>query len=461
MTRSTGGRRQRALVAVATGAAVVSLGGMAAATLVTSPAERAARTAPPPRSLLTAPVVSRVLNPAVIARAAVHPLTRYDVVPVPASAEVTQLFLSGLYVKTGDPVGNGQLLAEVSGQPLYVLKGPVPAYRDLKPGCTGPDVAELQDALAELGYQAGSDQKGFFGPGTGQAVTAFYQGIGQPVPLTGAATQQAVDAAQRAVDAAQLTVDTLAAQRQSDRSTPGIDQQLASARRQLSTERAALTKAVAANGPMVPAAHVVFLPTLPASVTAVASSVGMPVAGPLLSLTSGGLAVTGQLTPAQAAVVEPGMAVEIMSEETGARLTGTVAELGPPTTTPPAGRVVTLGGAAAPAASGAAAPPVPNADAPRYVPVTVTPSADPPGALSGSNVRITILKYGFSRPVPAVPVAAISTDAAGRTTVTTVNADGDRRTVVVTTGVTADGMVAVTPVDEDGLRVGDQVVVGR
>ncbi|GAA1141252.1 hypothetical protein GCM10009664_07370 [Kitasatospora gansuensis] len=456
VTGPTGSRRRRVLVAVATGAAVVSLGGMAAATLVKSPAERAAQTAPPPRSLLTAAVVSRVLNPAVTARAAVHPVTRYDVVPVPASPDVTQLYLSGLYVKPGDSVGSGQLLAEVSGQPLYLLKGPVPAYRDLKPGSSGPDVVELQEALAELGHQAGSDQKGFFGPGTKRAVTAFYRAIDHPVPVTGAATEQAVDAGQKAVDAAQQAVDTLTAQRQNDRYAPGIDQQLSAARRQLATEKAALAKAVAANGPMVPAAHVVFLPALPASVTAVTSSVGMPVSGALLSLSSGGLTVTGQLTPAQAATVVPGMTVEILAEETGTRFTGTVAELGALSTTPPAGRVVTIGGTAP-----AAAPPVPTADALPYVPVTVTPAADPPGALSGRNVRITIRKQDSGRPVTAVPVAAISTDAAGKTTVTTVNADGDRTTVAVTTGVTAEGMVAVVPADGSELRAGDQVVVGR
>ncbi|MBO1418530.1 peptidoglycan-binding protein, partial [Streptomyces sp. FH025] len=165
-----------------------------------SPAERAAQTAPPPNSLLTAPVVSQVLTRSLAARALVYPPAQYNVVPASASAEVTALFVSKLGVKSGDTVEAGQLLAEVSGQPLFALPGAVPAYRDLKPGSTGPDVSELQAALAGLGYSTGDDETGSYGAGTASAVTAFYRKLGYPAPTTGAATQQAVDAAQKAVD---------------------------------------------------------------------------------------------------------------------------------------------------------------------------------------------------------------------------------------------------------------------
>ncbi|MFJ8040306.1 peptidoglycan-binding protein [Kitasatospora sp. NPDC096147] len=479
--RSRSARRQRVVLVVAVVSAVLSTGGLAATTLVKSPAERAARTAPPPRTLLTASVVSRALNPSVTARASVYPPTRYDVVPTAASTEVTQLFLSKLNGKAGDGVSSGRLLAEVSGQPLYVLKGAVPAYRDLKPGASGPDVIELQDALKELGYPSGSDERGVFGPGTKQAVTGFYRALGYPVPVTGAATQQAVDAAQKTVDTDRQTLEGLQAQKNAGQppATPpdqpagstavrpatgaGLDQQITAAKRQLTADQAALARAVAVNGPMVPAAHVVFLPALPATVTAVNGSVGAPVSGTLLSLTSGGLTVTGQLTPAQAAAVKAGMAVEVLDEETGTKLTGKVAELGAPTTTPPAGKVIPLGGAAAGQNAGAAPAPAQGGGAPAgpsYIPVTVTPDTPLPPALSGRNVRLTILKDTTVQPVTAVPVAAVFTDAAGRTAVTTVGAGGLRTDVSVTTGVTADGLVGVVPNIEGALKPGDQVVVG-
>ncbi|MFF2039525.1 peptidoglycan-binding protein [Kitasatospora sp. NPDC058170] len=503
--RSRAARRRRVLALVALGAALLAVGGLGAASLVKSPAERAAQAAPPPNSLITAPVTSQVLNRSVPARAVVYPPAQYNIVPSSASPDVTQLYVSKLAVKTGDAVTSGQLLAEVSGQPLFALDGPVPAYRDIKPGSSGPDVTELQNALAGLGYSLRSDDKGVFGPGTAQAVTEFYRRLGYPVPTTGVTAQQAVDAAQKAVDGSQQTVDSLTAQKKAGQSSaaqpptpaptgtaptgtaptgtatgapapapaPGldIDQQLAAAKKQLAADKTALGKAQAVNGPMVPAAHAVFLPTLPAAVTAVNGSVGAPATGTLLSLTSGGLSATGQLTPAQAAGVRAGMAVEILVEDTNTTLKGTVGEVGAPTTTPPAGRVITLGGAAgagggAPGGNTApGAPQAPNAGGqgagPAYVPVTITPAAPLPAALNGRNVRLTVLKDTAGQPVTAVPVAAISTNAAGRTSVTRVDAAGNRTTVPVTTGVSADGMVAVVPDAGTELRPGDQVVVGR
>ncbi|MER7751540.1 peptidoglycan-binding domain-containing protein [Kitasatospora sp. NPDC097643] len=494
-TRSRAARRRRALAGVALAAALVAVGGVGAATLVKSPAERAAQAAPPPNSLITAPVVSQVLTKSVAARAVVYPPAQYNVVPAPAAADITQLFVSKLGVKPGDAVTAGQLLAEVSGQPLFALPGPVPAYRDIKPGGTGPDVAELQDALGGLGLAVGEDDKGVFGPGTAQAVTAFYRRLGYPVPTTGAATQQAVDAAQKAVDTDRQSLDGLLAQQKSGATRPtapapttapttapteapppaagpgpDLDQQISAARKQLAADQAALAKARAVNGPMVPAAHAVFLPTLPATVTAVNGAVGSPATGPLLSLTSGGLSVTGQLTPGQAAGVKPGMAVEILAEDTGTTVTGTVAEVGAPTTAPPAGKVITLGGPAA-AGGGASAPGQPGAPAagapngqaggPGYVPVAITPSTPLPAALNGRNVRLTVLKDKAGAPVTAVPVAAISTNAAGLTSVTKVDATGTRTTVPVTTGVSADGLVAVAPAAGAELHPGDQVVVGK
>ncbi|WP_143200478.1 peptidoglycan-binding protein [Kitasatospora sp. CB01950] len=453
---SRAARRQRVVLVVAVVSAVVSTGGLAAATLVKSPAERAAQTAPPPRTLLTAPVVSRVLSPSTAARAAVYPPTQYNVLPTAASAEVTQLYLSRLNVKPGDRLAAGQLLAEVSGQPLYVLKGAVPAYRDLKPGSSGPDVAELQDALREVGHSSGSDRKGEFGPGTQRAVAEFYRALGYRAPTTGKETRQAVDTAKKAVETDQRTLDSLPAQ----------DPQLAAAKRRLADDREALGRAEAADGTMLPAAHVVFLPVLPATVTAVNASVGLPVSGTLLSITGGGLAVTGLLTAAQAPAVKAGMPVEILDEATGRKYPAVVGEIGAPTSTAPAGRVVPIGGAAPAAQNPAPAGPGANPNQGQgagssYTPVTVLPKDPLPAELNGRNVRITIVRETAEQAVTAVPVTAISTDASGRTSITVVAADGQRTTVPVTTGVSADGMVGVAPVDGGALKAGDQVVVGR
>jgi putative peptidoglycan binding protein len=54
--------------------------------------------------------------------------------------------------RVGRTVYQGQRVYDVSGAPVVLLYGTVPAYRDLSEGMTGADVTELNTALAGLGY---------------------------------------------------------------------------------------------------------------------------------------------------------------------------------------------------------------------------------------------------------------------------------------------------------------------
>jgi HlyD family secretion protein len=54
--------------------------------------------------------------------------------------------------KVGSVVRQGQELYAVTGSPVVLLYGNVPAYRDLAEGVTGPDVTELNTGLVRLGY---------------------------------------------------------------------------------------------------------------------------------------------------------------------------------------------------------------------------------------------------------------------------------------------------------------------
>jgi hypothetical protein len=165
-------RRRRALLGVGIAAALLSVGGLIGAAFVKSPAQLAADTAPPAGTVTTAKVVSQILTAAVAMRGVVYPSTQYN---VSASGTSSQLYISRLAVTPGTTVANGQLLAEIDGEPMFVLAGAVPAWRTLSPGESGPDVAELQKALAALGYGDGGDTSGYFGAGTKDAVSAFYQ----------------------------------------------------------------------------------------------------------------------------------------------------------------------------------------------------------------------------------------------------------------------------------------------
>ena len=56
----------------------------------------------------------------------------------------------------GQVIRQGQQVYQVSGVPVVLLYGSVPAYRDLSEGMTGADVTELNAGLVTLGYATGA-----------------------------------------------------------------------------------------------------------------------------------------------------------------------------------------------------------------------------------------------------------------------------------------------------------------
>jgi hypothetical protein len=63
----------------------------------------------------------------------------------------------------GQVIRQGQQVYQVSGTPVVLLYGNVPAYRDLAEGMTGADVTELNTDLVTLGYASSAA----LGPGSG------------------------------------------------------------------------------------------------------------------------------------------------------------------------------------------------------------------------------------------------------------------------------------------------------
>jgi peptidoglycan hydrolase-like protein with peptidoglycan-binding domain len=411
-------RRRRLLLYIGIGAALLAVGGLIGASFVKSPQQLAADTAAPPPTVTTAAVVSRVLTSSVQMRGVVYPAAQDDVyVGAPSSASSSgategsdaggssaagsAVYISKLGVAAGSTISNGELLAEIDGQPLFALTGAVPAWRDLTPGESGPDVAQLQKALAALGYYDDGDTPGYYGGATEYAVSLYYQHLGY-APL----------------------------------SSGGVS-----------------------------AADVLFLPSLPATVVAVNGAAGEQPGQPFLELAArGSLALTGELPPAYAAQVKAGLKVTIYDEVTGLHATGTVAGLGTATTLAPSGTVVDIGSgaAAAAAASGSASSAGTSSGssaATLFIPLAVRPSAALAAALNGENVLVTVDTGQSEGPVLTVPVAAIVTTASGTSSVTVVGARGRQRQVPVTPGISEDGYVQVSPLTHGALRAGDRVVV--
>ena len=421
-------RRRRMLLGVGIAAALLAVGGLIGASFVKSPQQLAADTAAPPATVTTATVVSQVLTSSVEMRGVVYPATQYDVyASAPSSSSSSSsgagsdsatggsgsaVYISKLDVAAGDTITSGEQLAEIDGQPLFALAGTVPAWRDLTPGESGPDVTELQKALASLGYYDDGDTPGYFGSATEYAVYLYYEHLGYAPPSAGGA----------------------------------------------------------------PAADVVFLPSLPATAVAVNGATGEQPGQPFLELAArGSLALTGELPPAYAGQVKSGLEVTIYDEITGIHATGTAADLGTATTVAPTGAVVDVGGGSESAGSSGSAGSGStgstgssgssgssgsgSSGATLFIPLTVHPSKPLASALDGENVLVTVETGKTEGPVLTVPVAAIVTTASGTSYVTVVGAHGKQSQVPVTPGISENGYVQVTPVTAGALAVGDHVVV--
>ncbi len=170
-------RTQRVAAIVLAGLIVLAIAGWIAARQIRSPARIAAETAPPPASPITVPVARRTLSTEVIVRGTVRYGAPQKVVL--GSSDVKQgASGSASGIVTRPPIRNatlraGSMALTVDGRPVFVLPGTIPMHRDLHQGDHGPDVLELERALAGLGISPGAAD-GRFDAATAAAVSAFY-----------------------------------------------------------------------------------------------------------------------------------------------------------------------------------------------------------------------------------------------------------------------------------------------
>lgn len=399
-------RRRRALLAVVVGCLVCTGAGAGAATLIKSPAQAAAETVAPRPDVLTAPVVRKVLAQSVVTRGKVTASQRVEITAAGSAKDVGRSVVTKVKVKPGQTLKAGQVMVEVSGRPIVLFQGAIPAYRDLTPGMTGEDVSQLQSALAGVGYPSGGDTSGVFGPGTEQAVVRFYRAIGY-TPATSEVPQTPPPRNAGDADAAAgATADA-------DQGT---------------------TKLVS----VVPLAEVAFVNSASARADAVEAKVGDDATGTLLSVTSGALVVNGTVASYEKGLIRPGQSVQILSEATGKQAAGTV---------------ISVADSPTKAQDGDA-----QQSSETYA-LPIKPAMALSADFNGADVRLTIVAASSQDRVLAVPTSAISAGADGLTSVT-VRADNQERRVAVRVGMTGDGYVQITPEKPARISEGEQVVVG-
>jgi len=226
-----------------------------AGTKATSPGVVAKQQAPAPRTLLTAMVILRHLSETLSVNGTIAPGSVYSIDFGPVSVPAAQPIVTQQPLRIGSLITNGSVVAQIAGQPIFVMSGTTPMYRDLTVGDTGSDVIQLQDDLEALGFGI-QDKPGVFGVGTMRAVRAFYRWAGYSAPLL-----------------------------------PGVSKSLGRL--------------------VVPQAEIVFVPHLPDVLERTSMVLGHTVTNPALVLAEGQLRAVTKLTEAQAALVRRGDKVQL------------------------------------------------------------------------------------------------------------------------------------------------------
>jgi hypothetical protein len=233
--------------------AVAALGWWAGrATTSTSTLARDQKAPAPP--VLTAPVVLKRLGTTVQATGKLVAAGTETIAVGTINVAGAQSIVTAAVVKVGERIGNGSIVAQVAGRPVFAFAGSTPMYRSLASGETGPDVAQLQHDLTSLGYGI-DDTAGTYGASTSDALAALYQKSGYAPPSSAAAVG-------------------------AGRKAPRLIDE--------------------------PQSEIVFLPQLPATVASTKEHVGKAIGSPAVTLTYGSVVVDATLTTAQGYLIEPG-----------------------------------------------------------------------------------------------------------------------------------------------------------
>lgn len=497
VARRTGWRRMlrtnRALWVTALAATVALIAGLLVGTFVVAPAG-GANAAPPPPGLITVPVEYGELSNDVTVRADVGYADATEVTIDTASVEGPAV-VTGQVPTVGTELTPLSIALEIAGRPVIVLPGDLPAYRTLRFGVSGPDVVQLKSALRAVGIDGGDPASDRFDEAAAAGVEALYTAAGYPAPAGDPAAAASVRAAEQGVQSARQALGAAAAEldraasgvsavdiRQADNAvaaasravgdaqargdSPSMianlqdDLALAQLRREqlsaapdTSAQRAArdaardqvsqaendLAHAREAALTALPSSEVLYLSSLPRRVDEIVAARGSVLQGKAMTVSGATVQLTGSVAQADARLLAVGGSASFALPD-GSTHSAKIATLAPGT----------------------------GKDANGRWSLTFTPeplSAEQIQQLQGSNVRVSIPVGATNGKVLSVPLAALTAGTGGEARIEVVVGDPrDRavqtRLVTVKTGLSAKGVVEVTPATGE-LSEGDLVVVGK
>ena len=257
-----GNRRTRMAIGVLLVAVIAAGVGVLVGRQLQSPADAAASAKAPTPSRITVPVEKRKLVAKLIANGDVQytePTSLRLAGAVGASAGAAQIVTKAPVVD--QPIEEGDVVMEVSGRPIFVFQGALPTFRGIEPGSTGPDVQQLEEALARLGvFDATPDTT--YDETTETAIDRLYYEAGYPSEGASPeqqtqqrAAQKSVADANKALGAAQqelasggqtlTAAQRLAAEQQRQAARDAVPAAQTSAARRNADAQAAVTSATA------------------------------------------------------------------------------------------------------------------------------------------------------------------------------------------------------------------------
>lgn len=428
-------RRRTQLYAAGTVVFVLAAfgGGWFAASSFQSPAQRAAAAEAPPAGAVTAEVGTGALEQTISTNAIVSRQTQQQVTVTGAAppAVVTKQTLA-----SGAAIAAGKVALEVNGRPVFAMTGKFPFYRDLHPGDTGPDVAQLQQGLRAAGYSVPSDGK--FGKSTDAASRALYKAAGYTVSTsitTGSATSGSAVGVQDTANSAGTNSGSAA------------------------TDATTLT---------IPLAEALVFASLPAYLVSAPTIGTLLDAKSVISIEAGIEVANATVTASVAVTLRAGMTATLTGPD-GSTIPVTIGAVGPPaapTANPgsvggaspaPGGASTTDGGVIAEGTTGGGA--VSDAGGDVAV-VLVAGSAPLPESWLRATALAVITVSVAAKDSLLVPTIAVVTGGKGQAHVLKRLPDGSFRIIAVDEVGQMAGRSAVTVKDPKDLAAGDTVKVG-
>lgn len=350
-------------------------------------------TAPIDSAYATVPLRRQVLSDVVTIRGTAEysrSLTVRAPVPSPldpgSSPVVTRPLRSSVFRS------QGSVAYEVSGRPIFIVRGDVPMYRDLREGIRGSDVLQLQGALVEMGFHDVS-LSGVFDEETSIGVVSFYVSEGFR-PRT---VKEGSESTRRSIDELWAVLGS-----DSDEQTKD------------SAERK-LIEAYTPLDPFVAADEILVVPFLPISISGPTISWGATVERADLTIRSTTIRFEGDVPAEVAMGLRQGMSAELRLPTGLDRWTGEVESVER------------------------------KSAAEHHVVLTISN----PQEISGGDLLIaSVVLETSSEEVFAVPLAAlhISSDSTGSVQVLE---ESGVRTIPVEIGLFAEGLVEIAGIDED------------